>query len=124
MDNNLKIEWANYVDNMLDSYLIINEPTALSDDEIKLSDEFHEMIEEDLLDHGFDEDETYAIINWRLTLTLKYKLLAYLYIITGPFDTIEELKDVIIGSFYSDYKEFTQEDIENIYKQRDKIDAM
>ena len=123
MDENLKNEWANYIDNMLDSYMITTDSTELEDD-IRLSDDFHETIKEDLIDHGFDEDEAYNIINWRFSPTLKYKLLAYLYMITGPFTTIEDLKSIIIGSFYSDFEDFTSEDLDNIYSQKDKIDAM
>ena len=44
--------------------------------------------------------------------------------ITGPFTTMEDLKSIIIGSFYSDFEDFTSEDLDNIYNQKDKIDAM
>lgn len=122
MEQNLKNEYNNYIDSLLDVFMVSRDIYDMSEDEVRESPFFHMYIEEDLKDHGFDDTEIYAIRKGKFNKTLAYKMLAYIYSMYGQYNNIDDLKSIIIGSFYSDIEDFSEEDLINIYNQGFKIE--
>lgn len=79
-------------------------------------------IQDDLCDKGFTENEAIMIVNNQITLSLSYKLMAYLLLLEDDFTTVDECKTVIENCSECKIEEFTVDDIEKIVAVRDHID--
>lgn len=79
-------------------------------------------IQDDLCDKGFTENEATMITNNQITLSLSYKLMAYMLLLEDDFTTVDECKRVIENCEECKIEEFTVDDIEKIVAVRDHID--
>lgn len=104
-----------------------------AEDEIDLIDyidnkNFLESVKDDLEDKGFTSIEADEIIKKTVEGTYNfdeavcYKFLAYIYALYNDYDDVEELKNIIEGSEYSDIEDFIDEDFEELVKVRNTID--
>lgn len=79
-------------------------------------------IQDDLCDKGFTENEATMITNNQITLSLSYKLMAYMLLLEDDFTTVDECKRIIENCEECKIEEFTVDDIEKIVAVRDHID--
>lgn len=118
--NNLRNEYNNYINYMCEEYI---GNTGKRVDDVIYDDDFLDLVEADLQDAGFTNEEAsgIAIAEFR-NEEVEYKMLAYCYLLLDPFDTIDSLEDVINDSNYSDLSEYTEEELESILAASKRLD--
>lgn len=118
--NNLRNEYNNYINYMCEEYV---GNTGEQVDDVLYDDDFLDLVEADLQDAGFTNEEAsgIAIAEFR-NEEVEYKMLAYCYLLLDPFDTIDSLEDVINDSDYSDLSEYTEEELESILTASKRLD--
>lgn len=88
-------------------------------------EDWRNAIIEDLTDKKFSEDEAKAIIDYneteKIEKQLQYKMMYYLCALCNPFETIDELKD-ILTDMNIDVNNFTKEDLDEILKCNKVVD--
>lgn len=126
IQNNLKNEFDYYIECMAQSYIDMlaeKGKVGVAVEDIINDKEFIEQIENDLEDKGFASEEASSIAtNSFKNEDVKYRVLAYCYLMYDDFDSIEKLKDIIENDSYSDLSEFTDEELTKILEASERVD--
>ncbi len=126
IQNNLKLEFDYYIECLAQSYIdMLTEQgkIGIAVDDICNDKEFLDQIQNDLEDKGFTAEEAAAMANNTFsTEDVKYRALAYCYLMYDDFDSIEKLKDIIENDSYSDLNEFTDEELNKILEASERVD--
>ena len=101
-------------------------------EEYIFDEEYHEMIELDLVDKGFSSDEVkeiigsidYEINTDRISKETAYKFIAYYICLHnyGNFDTIEELEMIMENGLEWSADDFTEEELDGIVKYKEFVE--
>lgn len=99
-------------------------------EEYIFDEEYHEMIELDLLDKDFSSDEVKEIISSidyeintdNISKETAYKFMAYYIRLIDYFDTIEELEEVMENGLEWSIDDFTEEELDGIVKYNEFIE--
>ena len=123
LNKEFKKLWTDYIED----YIIVLDEQGNYDDprDIIGSNELIETITSDLEDKGFTKEDCNAIVNNfdGLDHQIIYKLIAYLLWLFDEYTSIEELKAVINEHYDTDIDNYTDEDLEEIIKARNKLDV-
>ena len=84
--------------------------------------EIEKAVNEDLADKGFYKFEIDSIIIGDPTQETSYKFMAYYICLYADWTTIDELTKLIEEHHLLDKNDFDEDDINNIFKQREHID--
>jgi len=126
IQNNLKNEFNYYIECMAQSYIDMlaeKGKVGVAVEDIINDKEFIEQIENDLEDKSFTAEEASSIAaNTFKNEDVKYRVLAYCYLMYDDFDSIEKLKDIIENDSYSDLSEFTDEELTKILEASERVD--
>lgn len=92
-----------------------------------LSDELKDtaldrLIMEDLVDKDFSNDEANEIINQDLSKDTSYKFMAYYIYLINPYNTMNEMINLIKESYDVNIEEFDEDDLNNIFKYKNSFD--
>lgn len=84
--------------------------------------EIQEIIQDDLLDKNFTEEEVKELLDNQPNKETGYKFLAYFMLLYNDWTTSNELMNLIEEHPLLDLDEFSEEDIDNIMLQQTNID--
>lgn len=118
MLQNLKKELNKYIDDVVDDIIA---DLDMSEDEIYYSNELKDTIEEELTKKGFSKEEAQEVSIKSLSNETAYKFLSYAYQLYNDYHTVDELKKIITDFSESNIEDFTDEDINQIYKYSLKL---
>lgn len=120
IEENLRLEFNNYINDMASSYI---GSTGKQIDDVIYEPDFLDQIQQDLEDKGFTAEEASGIaMNSFLNEDVEYRMLAYLYALYNDYVNINELKEIITVDSLSIFTDFTEEEIEKIFKAKEKVD--
>ena len=120
IQENLRLEFNNYINDMANSYI---GSTGKQLDDVIYEPDFLDQIQQDLEDKGFTAEEASGIaMNSFLNEDVEYRMLAYLYALYNGYENINELKEIIAVDSLSIFTDFTEEEIEKIFKAKERVD--
>lgn len=120
IQENLRLEFNNYINDMANSYI---GSTGKQIDDVIYEPDFLDQIQQDLEDKGFTAEEASGIaMNSFLNEDVEYRMLAYLYALYNGYENINELKEIIAVDSLSVFTDFTEEEIEKIFKAKERVD--
>ena len=120
IQENLRLEFNNYINDMANSYI---GSTGKQIDDVIYEPDFLDQIQQDLEDKGFTAEEASGIaMNSFLNEDVEYRMLAYLYALYNGYENINELKEIIAVDSLSIFTDFTEEEIEKIFKAKERVD--
>ena len=120
IQENLRLEFNNYINDMASSYI---GSTGKQIDDVIYEPDFLDQVQQDLEDKGFTAEEASGIaMNSFLNEDVEYRMLAYLYALYNGYENIDELKEIIAVDSLSISTDFTEEEIEKIFKAKERID--
>lgn len=120
IQENLRLEFNNYINDMANTYI---GSTGKQIDDVIYEPDFIDQVQEDLEDKGFTPEEASGIaMNSFLNEDVEYRMLAYLYALYNGYEDIDELKEIIAVDSLSVFTDFTEEEIEKIFKAKDRVD--
>lgn len=120
IQENLRLEFNNYINDMANSYI---GSTGKQIDDVIYEPDFLDQIQQDLEDKGFTAEEASSIaMNSFLNEDVEYRMLAYLYALYNGYENIDELKEIIAVDSLSISTDFTEEEIEKIFKAKERVD--
>lgn len=120
IQENLRLEFNNYINDMATSYI---GSTGKQIDDVIYEPDFLDQVQQDLEDKGFTAEEASGIaMNSFLNEDVEYRMLAYLYALYNGYENIDELKEIIAVDSLSISTDFTEEEIEKIFKAKERVD--
>jgi len=120
IQENLRLEFNNYINDMASSYI---GSTGKQIDDVIYEPDFLDQVQQDLEDKGFTAEEASGIaMNSFLNEDVEYRMLAYLYALYNGYENIDELKEIIAVDSLSVFTDFTEEEIEKIFKAKERVD--
>ena len=120
IQENLRLEFNNYINDMANSYI---GSTGKQIDDVIYEPDFLDQVQQDLEDKGFTVEEASGIaMNSFLNEDVEYRMLAYLYALYNGYENIDELKEIIAVDSLSIFTDFTEEEIEKIFKAKERVD--
>lgn len=120
IEENLRLEFNNYINDMASSYI---GSTGKQIDDVIYEPDFLDQVQQDLEDKGFTAEEASGIaMNSFLNEDVEYRMLAYLYALYNGYENIDELKEIIAVDSLSISTDFTEEEIEKIFKAKERVD--
>lgn len=84
--------------------------------------EYLDMLENDLEDKGFSKEEAQSIVIRSLDKETAYKFMTYVILLCNSFENIDEMKKVIVDDLYWSLDDFTEDELNKIYKYSEQID--